>query len=155
MIMGLQLRKSLPLTPRAMVLVDSSIWIEAFRREGSVHVKLAVKGLLDEYEAALCSPVRLEVLGGARKEERAKLGRNFDILPYVALVEEDWATAVKLSWRLREAGQVVKWNDILIATVALRKGMRVYAQDKHFQIMNQVLGLSLYTPGYNGLYNPE
>jgi predicted nucleic acid-binding protein len=137
-----------------MVLVDSSIWIEAFRREGSVHVKLAVKGLLDEYEVALCSTVQLEVMGAVRKEERAKLGRNFDILPYVAVVEEDWATAVKLSWRLRDAGQVVKWSDILIATVALRKEVRVYTQDGHFQIMHQLLGLQLYTPGYNGIYNP-
>jgi predicted nucleic acid-binding protein len=124
-----------------MVLVDSSIWIEAFRREGSVHVKLAVKGLLDEYEVALCSTVQLEVMGAVRKEERAKLGRNFDILPYVAVVEEDWATAVKLSWRLRDA-------------VALRKEVRVYTQDGHFQIMHQLLGLQLYTPGYNGIYNP-
>jgi hypothetical protein len=36
-----------------MVIVDTSAWIEFFRRDGDPHVKLAVKGLLDAYECAL------------------------------------------------------------------------------------------------------
>ena len=48
-----------------MVLVDSSVWIEALWREVNVHVKLALEALLEEYEAAWCGPVKLEVLGGA------------------------------------------------------------------------------------------
>ena len=34
-----------------MVLVDSSAWIEALRRNGDLRVKLAIEGLLDAYEA--------------------------------------------------------------------------------------------------------
>ena len=49
-----------------MILVDSSVWIESLRREGRLDVKLALEGLLEEYEAAWCGPVKLEVLGGAR-----------------------------------------------------------------------------------------
>jgi predicted nucleic acid-binding protein len=48
----------------------------------------------------------------------------------------------------------VKNTDLLIASVAHRSDLRVYAQDKHFDIMRDVLGISLYTPGYNGMYNP-
>ena len=65
-----------------MVLVDSSAWIESLRRQGDLRVKLAVEGLLEAYEAQWCSPVRLEVLGGARKEERARLGEHFSVIPY-------------------------------------------------------------------------
>ena len=53
-----------------MVLVDSSVWIEALRRDGNVHVKVALESLLQEYEATFCGPVKLEVLGGARKQDR-------------------------------------------------------------------------------------
>jgi hypothetical protein len=33
--------------------------------------------------------------------------------------------------------------------------IRVYAKDKHFDVMAEVLGVMLYQPGYNGMYNPE
>lgn len=137
-----------------MVLVDSSIWIEALRRDGNVMTKLAIKGLLEENEAAHCSAVKLEVMGGARLEERRKLTEYFEVIPYMPVTEKDWSAAVLLSWKLREKGHVVKWNDLLIATVALRRDIRVFAKDKHFDIMRDVIGVSLYQPGYNGMYNP-
>lgn len=56
-----------PLTGTNMALVDSSVWIEAARRQGDLATKVALRALLDECEAALCSPVKLEVLGGARR----------------------------------------------------------------------------------------
>ena len=66
-----------------MVLVDSSVWIEALRRDGRLDVKLALEGLLEEYEASWCGPVKLEVLGGARPQERAM----------IALGTRDWTEA--------------------------------------------------------------
>ena len=137
-----------------MVLVDSSIWIESLRRDGDVMVKLALKGLIDEMEAAHCSTVKLEVMGGARLEERRKLTDYFEVIPYLPVNEKDWAAAILMSWKLREKGHIVKWNDILIATVAHRRDIRVFARDKHFDIMRDVLGIGLYQPGYNGMYNP-
>jgi len=137
-----------------MVLVDSSIWIEALRRDGDVMVKLALKGLLGEMEAASCSMVKLEVMGGARRDERKRLEGYFEVVPYIPVTEKDWSAAVLLSWKLREKGHVVKWNDILIATMAHRRDLRVFARDKHFDTMRDVLGLRLYQPGYNGMYNP-
>ena len=56
-----------------MVLVDSSVWIEGLRRKGRLDIKVALEALLEAYEAQICAPVRLEVMGGAKKEERRKL----------------------------------------------------------------------------------
>jgi len=70
-----------------VVLVDSSIWIEALRRDGDVMVKLALKGLLGEMEAASCSMVKLEVMGGARKDERKRLEGYFEVVPYIPVTE--------------------------------------------------------------------
>ena len=138
-----------------MVLVDSSIWIEASRRTGDLGVKLALNGLLDEYEATMCSPVRLEVLGGARKDERLKMELQFSCLPYIRAEERDYIEAVKNAWKLQETGITVPWNDLLIMTIARRLGCRVYAQDKHFTAMSAPLGVPLYKPGYGGKYEPE
>src|SRR2546422_11187908 len=135
-----------------MVLVDSSVWIEAARRIGDLACKVALEALLEEYEAALSSPVRLEVLSGAGRKERDRLGSFFAVIPYYPLEERDWWEAVKVSWRLRDAGALVPWNDLLVATLSLRLGCRVYAKDKHFDAMKTVLGIQLYEPGPGGSY---
>ena len=65
-----------------MVLVDTSAWIEMHRLKGDAAVKLAVRGLPDEFQAALCGPVEMELLGGARPDERERLQAWCNILPY-------------------------------------------------------------------------
>lgn len=138
-----------------MVLIDSSAWIEALRGKGEVGVKLAVEGLLDAYEALLCSPVRLEVLGGARAEERRRLGMYFSVIPYRAVSAQDWEQAVALAWRLRDKGLTVPWLDVLIASIAISDNIRLYTVDAHFEKMATLTGLRLYQPGYGGSYQPE
>jgi len=136
-----------------MVLVDSSCWIEASRKNGRIEVKAAIKGLLDEFLALLCGPVEMEVLGGARKSERSIMQRYFDILPYRASDHKIWRQAVLTGWKLRDAGLTVPWNDTIIATIAVEYGYRVYSIDKHFPAMAKVLEFALYHPGYGGRYN--
>lgn len=138
-----------------MVIVDSSVWIEALRREGDLFVKCAVESLLEEYEATLCAPVRLEVLGGARKTEQGSLDGYFSVLPFLRVKNEDWSTAVRHAWQLAGSGLRVPWFDLLIATVGIRTGCRVYSLDGHFQRMAEQLPLMLYKPGYGGAFSPE
>jgi predicted nucleic acid-binding protein len=138
-----------------MVLVDSSVWIEGLRRNGRLDVKVALKSLLDHYEAQWCSPVRLEVLGGARKGERQRLGMYFSVIPYRPSREEDWDRAISLAWRLRDSGLTVPWLDVLIASIALHDGVRLYAIDQHFEEISRRTGLRLYRPGYGGAFEVD
>lgn len=137
-----------------MVLLDSSVWIEALRKRGALEVKCAVEGLLDEYEATMCSPTRLEVLGGARREEREELNRLFSVLPYLRAQEDDFTAATHHAWTLAKKGVRVPWFDLLIAAIALRVNCRVYSMDKHFVEMRRHLGLTLYEPGFGGKFSP-
>ncbi|OQX00599.1 MAG: VapC toxin family PIN domain ribonuclease [Desulfobacteraceae bacterium IS3] len=137
-----------------MVFVDSSVWIEGLRRDGDLKTKLGLEGLLEAYEAQLCSPVKLEVLGGARVEERKKLARCLSVIPYYSVTDADWEMAIDLGWKMRGAGHTIPWNDLLVAACALRAGERVYARDKHFQQIASCQPLSLYEPGYGGSYAP-
>jgi predicted nucleic acid-binding protein len=139
-----------------MVLVDSSVWIEALRRDGNVNVKLALENLLEEYEAAWCGPVKLEVLGGARAQDRQKLEAHFDCIPYYPMKDEAWDSAKSLACRLRDKGCTAPWNDILIAALSVKADCRIYAVDKHFQLMYESgAGIRLYRPGYAGKYDPN
>ena len=138
-----------------MVIIDTSAWVEFFRRDGDPRVKMAVKGLLDAFEGALCGPVVMEFLGGAREHERRKIEAWFALVPYVRTDHKLWKKAAENFAKLRAAGFSVAWNDILIATITIESGLQVYARDKHFPQMSETLGVHLYRPGYNGMFNPE
>jgi predicted nucleic acid-binding protein len=135
--------------------VDSSVWIEGLRRQGRLEVKLALEALLDAYEAQWCSPVRIEVLGGARKEERLRLGRHFSVIPYRTARDDDWERAISLTWKLRDSGLTVPWLDVLIAAIAIEDRVRLYSIDDHFEKIAEQTELRLYRPGYAGMFEPE
>ncbi len=138
-----------------MVLVDSSVWIEAARRDGRLDVKVGLEGLLESCEAQWCSPVRLEVLGGARQSERRRLGEYFSVIPYRSCTEKDSERAIVLAWRIRDCGLTIPWLDVLIAAIALRDDVRLYAVDAHFEKVAEIAGLRLYEPGYGGAFRPD
>jgi len=138
-----------------MVLVDSSVWIESLRRMGRLDVKVALEALLDVYEAQLCSPIRLEVLGGSRKEDRRRLGQYFSVIPYRNCNQDDWERAIALAWKLRDSGLSVPWLDVLIASIAIHNGIRLFTIDAHFEKIAAISGLMLYRPGYGGMFQPE
>jgi len=138
-----------------MVLVDTSVWIEAARREGDLAYKVGLEGLLEAAEALFCGPIKLEFLGGARVHERPRLSSYLDCIPYKAIDDTAWQFAIDCAWRLRDKGQTIPWNDILIGSLSLRWLCRVYAKDQHFETMRDILGIRLYKPGYGGSYNPS
>ncbi len=138
-----------------MVLMDSSGWIEASRRRGDLKTKVALEALLDEYVALWCGPVKLEVLGGARPEERRKLSFFFQTIPYRETTDRHWHLAIQSAWRLRDQGITAPWSDVLIATLAVDWQVRVFARDQHFEAMAPILGFTLYAPGYGGTYTPD
>jgi len=138
-----------------MVIIDTSAWVDFFRRDGDLPTKLAVKGLLDAYEGALCGPVELEFFGGARANEVSKIKAWFDIIPYLTNDQKLWRKGAANYAKLRSEGHTIPWNDVLIATIANDKDAAVFAHDKHFPIMADILKVHLYQPGYNGKFNPD
>lgn len=138
-----------------MVLVDSSVWIEAARRKGALECKVALEALIEAAEAVFCGPIKLEVLGGARAQDRERMSHYFDCIPYRAIDDAAWDYAKECAWRLHDQGHSLPWNDILIGSLSLRWGCRAYAHDRHFEIMRDALGIRLYSPGYGGAYQPD
>jgi predicted nucleic acid-binding protein len=138
-----------------MVLVDTSAWIEFFRRDGNPGGKLAMKSLVESLEATLCGPVEMEFLGGASPHERPRIQSRFDILPYLKNDQKIWREAALNYTTLRTAGITIPWNDVLVSSIALRENCRVYSIDHHFEAVSQHLDLKLYEPRYNGSFRPE
>ena len=136
-----------------MVLVDSSVWIEGLRRRGDLATKVALEALLEVGGALVSGPILLEVLGGCRPRERRRLLDYFAGVPYRRVPDEAWRRAARLSWRLREDGITLPWSDLLIGSLGLLWDLRVFAADRHFDILESQAQLRRYRPGPGGTYS--
>jgi predicted nucleic acid-binding protein len=87
------------------------------------------------------------VLGGAKGAERVTISNLFTLVPYLPQTEAVWEEAVRFQWLARQKGITVPWSDALIATLAQKNKLRIYARDKHFEALAAVGLASLYIPG--------
>lgn len=121
-----------------MVLVDSSIWVEIFRRQS----RLTLASVADLEEVVTCLPVVQEVLQGFRDERAFRIAREaLFALPIVEspLRSGVFEEAVDLYRAARRAGFTVRSGvDCLIAACALRHGLSVAHHDRDFDAIAEV-----------------
>jgi hypothetical protein len=105
-----------------MILIDTSAWIEFLRDSGS-----PVCGRVDELlgsDIAVCEPVRMEVLAGARDDKHLNdLRRLLAGATLLGTEPIDYEEAASLYRICRREGETVrKLIDCLIAAIAIRSG---------------------------------
>lgn len=121
-----------------MILVDTSVWIEVFRKPA----RLRLEDHLDFDEIVTCLPVVQEVLQGFDRETDFRRAREaMWSLPIVeaplepAVIDD----AVDLYRRARRAGVTVRSGvDCLIAACALRHNLAVLHVDRDFDNLARV-----------------
>ncbi len=124
-----------------MTLVDTSVWIETFRRTRPLDLESAVS-----FDAVVtCLPVIQEVLQGFRDERLFRHARDAMLsLPIVEspLGEEVVLEAAALYRGARRAGITVRSGvDCLIAACALRNDLEVLHRDRDFAALARVSAL--------------
>ena len=124
-----------------MTLIDTSAWVEFLRDTGSATCD-RVEELLGA-EIAVCDPVRMEVLAGARNERHLRdlrrLLASATVLPTLPVHYEHAATLFRLC---RQKGAAVrKLIDCLIAAVALDSGVAILHNDGDFDLLARHAGL--------------
>ena len=121
-----------------MVLVDTSVWVEFFRRPPRIDLPAVV----DLDEVVTCLPVLQEVLQGFREEPAFAVARDAMLaLPIVEapLRQEVFEEAVGLYRRARAVGLTVRSSvDCLIGACALRHGLTVLHHDRDFAFLARV-----------------
>jgi predicted nucleic acid-binding protein len=118
-----------------VVLVDTSVWVEVFRRPARVVLERDV----DLDDVATCLPVVQEVLQGFRDE--AALARAREAMQALPTVEsplraEVFLEAADLYRAARHAG-----IDCLIAACALRHRFEVLHHDRDYDALARISGL--------------
>jgi hypothetical protein len=118
-----------------VILVDTSAWVEFLRDTGS-EVCNRVDRLLGS-DLAICHPVLMEVLAGARDEAHLRQLRS--LLARATIVETrpvHYEEAAALYRTCRRRGETVrKMNDCLIAAAAIAAGLPILHADADFQVL--------------------
>ena len=129
-----------------MILIDSSAWIE-FLRDTDGWVCHRVDELLEQ-DIAVCGPVRMEVLAGARSEQhlqslRGLLGRAVT-LPTGPTEYDDTAMLYR---QCRRDGETIRnLIDCLIASIAIGADVAVLHNDRDFDVLARCTDLRIDTP---------
>lgn len=129
-----------------MIVVDSSVWINFFRRQQTAAV--AKLKALEETERILVGDfVLFEILQGARSEAHAAdLQRYMRRFPCTEMLSIDMAVKAARNYRvLRSHGVTLrKWADLVIGTFAIERGYSLLHEDRDYDLMQQHLGLRVY-----------
>jgi len=129
-----------------LILVDTSAWVEYDRATGSpVDTRLS-RLIAAEVPVAVTEPVVMEVLAGARTDEREsdlrRMLLRFDLLRFD--VTADFDGALRIYRRCRAAGVTPRGMvDCMIAAVAWRHSATMLAHDSDLDRLARVIGIDL------------
>ncbi|MHB1855596.1 MAG: type II toxin-antitoxin system VapC family toxin [Acidimicrobiales bacterium] len=129
-----------------MILVDTSAWVEYDRATGSAVDRRLSELIASDGPIAVTEPVVMEVLAGARSDEReADLRRlllRFEVLHLeVAL---DFDGAAQIYRQCRSSGVTPRGLlDCLVAAVARRRGASLLALASDLRRVAGVMGIDL------------
>ena len=123
------------------VLVDTSVWIDYFRGGGD---SISLDLLIDENLIVTNEIVLAELLPYLKIKKQPKV---------ISLLHEINKTQLDINWKeiiefqvkcLESGANGIGIPDLIIAQNAKQSGSKVYSLDKHFRLLNQVLGVDLY-----------
>ena len=116
-----------------MILPDTSVWIEYFRRRESP-TQVELRHLLEQGQVIVAGVVLTELLRGARSASEFEfLARTLSLLPQADVSEDTWVRCGEVSYHLMRQGITVGLGDALIAAIAIDGGHDVYALDSDFR----------------------
>lgn len=121
------------------ILVDTSAWIDALRRDGDPDVRALVRAATVEGRAVLCDMVLLELWNGAHGAGEQRLLRELERdLEKVPTSPDVWETALDLARTCRSGGVTAPATDLLIAACAEHHGLDILHRDSHFDSIARV-----------------
>jgi predicted nucleic acid-binding protein len=122
------------------VLVDTSFWIDALRKNGNKERKARFNELLVSGVVAWTDPVKLELWNGTKNAHEIKILEEFDsVIKTFEVNSEVWKYSLKIGSYLRRKGLTLPCVDILIAATASYYKIELVHADKHFDQLLRIL----------------
>jgi predicted nucleic acid-binding protein len=114
-------------------LIDSSVWIDFFRRKTPPAAKRQIEEIVDSSDVATCEPVLFELLRAASRTDAPKLQDLFATIPVLPTPGTLWRDARILGQKCAAAGHAPAGMDLLIAQVALDHDADLTTFDRDFE----------------------
>jgi predicted nucleic acid-binding protein len=128
-----------------VIVVDTSVWIEFFRK-GTGETTKALQDLLTRDQVALAAPVYIELLSGSSQRDVGRLRRLLSALPQWMTTDRTWPTLE--SWAVTAAarGDHFGVGDLLVAGIAAERGAALWSLDGDFVRMASLGFVDLFVP---------
>jgi predicted nucleic acid-binding protein len=125
------------------VLIDTSAWIDFFRRKKEPVFEL-VAGYLRDQKAIGSGIVLLELLrGGKSLKELTVIKELFSVIKMVDPNPESYRLAGQLGYSIARKGNTLGVVDLLVAQLAIENRLKLLTLDNHFKIIQQHSKLDL------------
>ncbi|MHB1375910.1 MAG: type II toxin-antitoxin system VapC family toxin [Candidatus Humimicrobiaceae bacterium] len=119
-----------------MILVDTSAWIFALRKNPFAKLKSRIDHLLEMDDIVTLGMIKLELLGGTKtKEEFDRLKTRLDALYEILTGAKLWSSAAQLAFDLQRKGLTIPYTDILIASAAIQSEAIILHADSHYDLI--------------------
>lgn len=126
------------------VLIDSSAWIEFFRKNEPYYT--TIMELVDNDMVCCIGIIFAELLQGAKSEKELNTIKEFlHVFDFLPEPISSWEKAGELVYSLKQKGKAVGLSDCYIGVLAKSNNIRLLTLDKHFDILKKEIGLQVYT----------
>ena len=137
-----------------MTLIDSSAWIEYYRKSGDRHYKKNIITILTENKAAICGIIKTEILVHTKtKKEYRLIKSDFYGLTWFETDINVYNKASEIGFSLKKKGITIPATDLIIAACALTNNSFLLHFDKHFEQIKKIFPLQ--TISYNLLKHEQ
>ncbi len=126
-----------------MVVVDSSVWIDYFRRKTAAEIRTVIEDVVAAENVALTEPVLFETLRAAPLSQRVRISAVFDTYPRLPTRPTLWGDAVRIGQACAERGFQVPSMDLLIAQTCIDHQAEIVTFDRHFEQIARVAPLKV------------
>ena len=124
-----------------MILVDTSIWIDYFK---GVESSLPLSSLIETNSICTNDLILAELLPSIKMRKENELMHLLESIERIDL-DIEWRELISFQvYNLKNGINNVGIPDLIIAQNAIQNDLKLYAKDRHFQLMKKHLGLKLY-----------
>jgi len=126
------------------VLIDTSAWIEFFRKKEPYYGM--VMELLDNDRICCVGLVLAELLQGAKSEKELNTLKDFlHVFDFLPDSVKAWQNAGELSYAMQRKGKAIGLSDCYICILAKSGEVSILTLDRHFLTLKEECGLRIYT----------
>jgi predicted nucleic acid-binding protein len=126
----------------SIILVDSSLWILALKRNCPEDIKQILGDLLEKDLVATCGLIMVEILQGSKnKKEYNEIAEEMQALHYLETNREVWMKSAQLGFDLRRKGVTIPSTFIHIAAIAIFCDLTLFHADHNFEMIAKISNL--------------